>query len=281
MATNGFFPRPRPSCLSNEFFVPSQGGDKEMIEFGSRPLVCEMCRRWSHARCGKNGCQHVEDILPSTRFCSKACRRLFAEMESWSNKGDQIFESSTGPIFYSLTTPSDSKAFLSSFAQDAIRYHTSSSPSFNALTPGNSMAAVMSLLSRTFSSKGQSSVSDGFMNEASEFDGGKYALSIKDQTGSLTAALTFSVYSTSLPAQVSLCCVEKNKGSALFSIFEGAMEELGVSSIVMEPQMEDLEWARKLGYKLMHPRDALRLHMSLPVSFINAPIVEKRLDPRK
>ena len=276
MATNGVFPRACPSCQSNEFFTPN----KDQISFKSRPLVCEMCRRWHHTSCQK--CKLIEHI-PSPFFCSKACRSLFCAMEGWSHKGDILFESSNGPCYYTLATPSDGKAFLSSFAQDALRYHSKGRQSFNALTPGNPIASIMSLLSRTFAAKGRSCC-DGFMDIASEYDGGRYALGLKDPQGNLTAALTFSVYSTSLPAQVSLCCVgekERRKGQSkvLFTILEGALEELGIGSIVMDPT--DVRWARKLGFSPMHPMDVGRLHMAIPVAFIDAPVMEKQLDPKK
>lgn len=126
---------------------------------------------------------------------------------------------------------------------------------------------------------------DGIMDRG-ECDGGTYALGLKDMNGNLTSALTFSVYSTSLPAQVSLVAVEegerrKGQTKALFAILEGSLEELGIPSLVMEPPASNVKWAQKLGFKAMHPMDVARLHTAIPVAFIDSPVMEKRLDPRK
>ncbi len=73
-STNGLFPRPCPRCSSGEFFVRRRrpqrnkgrwkkgsredGGGGEaredvsaVVDFPSRPVVCEMCQRWFHIGC--------------------------------------------------------------------------------------------------------------------------------------------------------------------------------------------------------------------------------------
>jgi hypothetical protein len=267
-ATTGFFPRPCPRCMSNNFFVTADP-QASPPAFGSRPIACAMCRRWHHTEC--SGIDLVEKVH-SPWFCSTSCRRLFCELECWSNKGRISFDSPIGKIFYRLSTPSDHQAFI-----DSYDYHI---PSASPLAP------ILSLLTRSFTKKGNSSCCDGINDLGGECDGGMYLLGMQDDQGNLTAAVSFSVYSTSLPAQVSLVAVEekerrKGRSKVLFTVLEGALEELGIPALVMEPPSSDVTWSKKLGFRAMHPLDVARLHTEIPVSFIDAPIMEKWLSPRR
>ena len=109
--STGFFPRPCPRCMSNNFFVTTDPHASPPA-FVSRPIACAMCRRWHHAEC--IGMDLVEKVH-SPWFCSTSCRRLFCELECWSNKGRISFDSPIGKILYCLSTPSDHQAFINSY----------------------------------------------------------------------------------------------------------------------------------------------------------------------
>eukprot|EP00798_Chlamydomonas_sp_ICE-L_P020392 gene20392-27163_t len=139
---------------------------------------------------------------------------------------------------------------------------------------------VITILAGSFNS----TLVSGFGNAGREYDGGKYAMLLR-QDGQPVSACTFNVYSTRVPAQISLVAtLEEERGlghcTALNEVLEMTLKDLGVPSVVMQPQRNTLDmWIKKFGYSVMHPADAADLHTLVPLAYYDTPIVWKPLTP--
>ena len=109
----------------------------------------------------------------------------------------------------------------------------------------------------------------------------RYCLLLR-QEGQPVAAATFNIFTTSLPAQVSLLAEidQSSRGhtSALFEILSGLVSELEVPSIALQPPVgSDVSWATRMGFKPMHPIKVAELHKHMPVAFLDAPVYELKV----
>ncbi len=149
-------------------------------------------------------------------------------------------------------------------------------PSASAIMAGSPVVQVLELLSEAGFG---SDVVSGYMDAASEFDGGRYGL-VLSQDGKPVSAATFNVFGPQLPAQVCMVATaneERGRGhcAALFEVLSSMLEILKVETVILQPPPgSNTTWAKKLGFSPMHPASVADLHMAMPIAYLDAPVLE-------
>ncbi|GAX79631.1 hypothetical protein CEUSTIGMA_g7072.t1 [Chlamydomonas eustigma] len=319
ITSNGVFPRPCPHCESTEFFVQrqrqrillnsvkpiggnspdnyidtatsagdlshaSKGGQplksvgQSPALFGSRPLVCEQCQRWFHFSC--MGIRYVEDVPVRPWFHCQQCLHTFSHMEALGQRGSLPHPlGPSGPVNYTLATPADFSHFMATVA------HQSLSPNQKGRSGGQEQVSelegsrilpVLELLTQGGFSTQQIS---GFMDQSTEYEGGRYAL-LLEQDGAPVCTATFNVFSQDLPAQVNLVATAEGKRgrghcTSMFEILCSILEDLKVERLLVQPPLgSDNKWVKKVGFTPMHPADLAELHQVMPLAYWDAPVLE-------
>lgn len=208
-------------------------------------------------------------------FHCQGCRDTFVKLEALSQRGSLLYPvGPSGPVTYSISTPSDLAKFMADIARDTAGGRRRRQPS--AANNGRILPVLEILLEAGFGSFNIS----GFGDTMSECDGGRYALLLR-QEGVPVAAATFNVFSPTLPAQVNMVAEgEPGRGhiSTLFEVLGGVLGELKVGSVLLQPPVgAELMWAKQMGFAPMHPSGVAELHTRMPIAFLDAPVFELEL----
>lgn len=128
------------------------------------------------------------------------------------------------------------------------------------------------------------------MQEAREYDGGKYAALLLRQSaspgllkGTLQPVSAATLNFTGSTAQLHLLATlpeERGKGYAttLLSSIEGLASTLGMEEIVTQPRRKMLsKYVEDFGYSVATPLEALVLHRSVPLAYYDCVVVRKSL----